>query len=80
MRDNGETYRGIGKAPFGYSIADDGVSLVEDPNEQTVIVTMCSLRGQGVSFRRIADRLNEDRIPARGKRWYPTTKSSKERG
>ncbi len=31
------------------------------------------LREQGLSIRAIADTLNEKGLPARGKRWHPTT-------
>lgn len=72
-RAKGETYRGIGTAPFGYQTADDGVSLVEDLAEQAVIREVQKLRELGVSIRQIAERLNEDGAPVRGQKWHPTT-------
>ncbi len=62
-----------GRCPFGYRLAADGVHLEEEPAEQTVVATVLALRQDGLSIRAIAARLNEDNVPARGKRWHPTT-------
>jgi DNA invertase Pin-like site-specific DNA recombinase len=65
----------VGQVPFGYALADDGVQLVADQDEQDVLVRVQGLRAQGVSIRGIAQRLNDDGTPARGKRWHATTVS-----
>ena len=62
-----------GDLPFGYRLARDGVSLAKNPKEQRVIRLVKALREQGVSLRRIVDRLNKDRVPARGGRWHLTS-------
>jgi site-specific DNA recombinase len=72
---NGQRYCGVGRPRFGYHIAPDGVSLVEDPAEQEVIDRIRDYRAAGASIREIAQVLNEAATPARGKRWHPTTVS-----
>jgi DNA invertase Pin-like site-specific DNA recombinase len=46
-----------GAPPFGFRLADDGVQLVPDLNEQRIIARVRELRDEGVSLRRIAARL-----------------------
>lgn len=62
-----------GAVPFGFRLDDDGRTLVADELEQRVVARIHRLRAEGVSFRRIAAALNDDGVPARGKRWHPTT-------
>ena len=62
-----------GKPPYGYRLADDGTHLDAEPREQRVIALVQDLRAEGLTIRAIADRLNADNVPARGKRWHPTT-------
>lgn len=70
-RSRGEALGGT--APYGYRLAADGVAVEPDPAEQSVIARVQALRDEGLSIRAVADRLNADRVPARGKRWHPTT-------
>lgn len=65
----------VGQVPFGFRLAPDGVALEADPKEQRVISLVTQLRADGLSIRAIAARLNDDDVPARGKRWHPTTVS-----
>jgi DNA invertase Pin-like site-specific DNA recombinase len=58
----GET---VGQVPYGLRLAPDSCRLEPDPNEQAVLETMRTWRGEGLSFRAIVDRLNEAGIPAR---------------
>ena len=60
-------------APFGYRIADDEKTLLKDKGEQKIVKLVVSLREEGMSYRKIADRLNTDGIPARGAKWHATT-------
>jgi len=46
-----------GGVPFGFSLHDDGVQLVEDPVEQETINLTRALRRQGWSYGSIADEL-----------------------
>jgi len=59
--------------PFGWKLADDGVHLVEHPQEQRAIELIQRLRVKGYSQRAIADALNRRRIPSRGREWHKTT-------
>lgn len=63
-RHQGE--RVSGRIPFGYALADDGVHLVELPEEQHVIGLILELRGQGMTYRAIADELHTRGIAAKG--------------
>ncbi len=46
-----------GDAPYGYRVAEDGVNLVEDAQEQEIIREARALREQGLSLRRVAQEL-----------------------
>lgn len=62
----------VGQVPYGFALADDGVSLVELRAEQRVIARVHALRAKGVTIEGIAARLNAKRVPARGARWHRT--------
>lgn len=64
-----------GDVPVGFTVADDGATLVEDDREQRALALIRGLRADGVSIRKIAAALDASGIPARGKRWHPTTVS-----
>jgi len=70
-RANGEKTGGA--APFGYRLAADGVHLEHEPAEREALELILALRADGVSLRAIAAQLNDAAVPARGKRWHPTT-------
>jgi len=63
----------VGGIPYGFKLADDGVALVPDADEQARMATVLELRAAGLSFKAVAERLNADGVPARGTRWHPTT-------
>ena len=63
----------VGQVPFGHKLAADGVHLVEHDSEQRVIGLVQALRADGLSLRAITARLNDDDVPARGKKWHTTT-------
>lgn len=66
---NGE-YTG-GKVPYGFALAADGATLVEDQAEQAVIGAVIEYRGAGLSLRKIADRLASDGFTTRkGGKFY----------
>ncbi len=50
----------VGEIPFGYTLADDGVHLVEDATEQEIIERIHALKAKGHSFRQIAAELNRE--------------------
>jgi DNA invertase Pin-like site-specific DNA recombinase len=65
-----------GHAPFGWDFDRTG-HLVENAREQKVIARMRRLRAEGMSFRGIAVRLNDEGIPPkRGRRWIHTAVQS----
>ena len=59
----------IGSLPYGYLLADDGKTLIEEPVEQQALALIHDLRDSSWSLRLIADELNT--------RGYPTKKGSK---
>ncbi len=72
-RANGER---IGSVPYGFDLADDGVTLIENPTEQAVIRDIKAMRAQGRFYRQIADALTDRGIPTKtGKssRWVHQT-------
>ena len=62
-----------GTVPYGSRLAADGVHLEADPAEAAAVAMVRELRAEGVSIRRIAERLNLEGMPCRGGRWHPTT-------
>ncbi len=57
--DNGER---CGKLRYGFDLADDGKTLVPNPDEQEGIAIMQEMRETGHSFREIADELDHREI------------------
>jgi len=63
----------IGEVPLGSRVAADGVHLEACPVEARALDTIRELRSAGLSIRAVAGELNRRGVPARGKRWHPTT-------
>lgn len=64
----------LGNVPYGYQLDADGITLHPDPTEQKTIRKIQRLRDQGLSYARVADRLNAQNIPSKtGGRWYGPT-------
>lgn len=67
----------ISRTPFGYDLADDGITLVENPTEQAVIDDILTMRARGMSFPKIARSLTERGIPTKrgngGTQWNQAT-------
>lgn len=58
--------------PYGFTAVDG--ALLPDPTEQAVIARMTGLRGDGVSYNEIANKLNAEYIPTkRGGAWRSQT-------
>jgi len=55
-----------GRIRFGFNLADDGVSLVENPGEQQALTLMRDLRAAGRTLREIAAELTRRNIPTKG--------------
>lgn len=64
----------VGKIRYGFDLGQDGKSLIENPQEQAVLIRIQTMRNEGLSFPKIADRLNSENVPTKeGKTWAPTT-------
>ncbi|MFC1482191.1 recombinase family protein [Myxococcota bacterium] len=71
----------VGRVPFGYRTAEDGVTLEEDPAEQAVLARIRRLRADGMTFQGIVDLLNDEQVPPpkakrggkQGTRWHLAT-------
>lgn len=59
-----------GGIPYGKRLAEDGRTLVDDPDELLVRELIGTLRAEGLTLRAIVDRLNQEAIPCRGARWH----------
>ncbi len=62
-----------GAVPFGYRLAEDGIHLSENDREQEIIDLVRQLRDRGQTIRAIAEHLNQEDYPSRGRKWYPTS-------
>lgn len=65
----------VGSIPFGYDLAEDGVSLVPNAAQQEALSLIAELRSAGLSMRQIASELNSRNVPtAKGKsEWSHST-------
>jgi site-specific DNA recombinase len=60
----------IGTVPYGFGLADDGVALVKNIQEQTILANIQLLRGEGYKLREITEQLNKDGLlTRRGSEW-----------
>ena len=60
----------VGHIPFGKRLADDGIHLEVDELEQEILQQMRDLRQNGLTYREIAQELNNKKILNRGgKNW-----------
>lgn len=57
----------VGRVPYGFDLAADGVQLVENPGEQRVLELVTELRQAGYSMRQIADELTNRGIETKGR-------------
>ncbi len=63
-----------GKIRFGYVLAEDGRTLIENPAEQDAIRLVKELKGQGSSLRKIADELTRRGFATKeGSTWTHTS-------
>ena len=69
-RANGQR---VGAVPYGFDVADDGVTLVPNESEKVVIQDIRAMRGQGMVLAKIADELTARGVPTKtGKsEWCP---------
>lgn len=60
----------VGTIPYGYSLADDGTSLIENNAEQSILQDIQKLRSEGYRLREITEQLNKDGLlTRRGSAW-----------
>lgn len=60
-----------GNVPFGFTLADDKETLIENPVEIEIIRVCKELRGRGVTLQGIADELTSKGYnPKSGKKWH----------
>lgn len=55
----------VGQIPFGFELAEDGVTLEPNAREQEILSLIRDLREQGLSMRRIAEELTARRVPTK---------------
>ncbi len=63
----------VGSIPYGFQLAGDGVSLIEEPKERITVDYCRTLKRDGLSLREIASRLETEGHSPRGKAWHPQT-------
>lgn len=62
----------VGTIPFGYELGEDGIRLIEKPDEQVIIAEIRQQRRHGRTYRAIAGGLNQRGITAKnGGKWHP---------
>ena len=49
----------VGTIPYGYDLADDGDTLIENEAERAIVAEIKSMRADGTTLKRIAERLTE---------------------
>lgn len=75
MQHKRRRHERVGEVPFGYDLAADGVQLVENAAEQSVLSLINELRGAGESLRAIAAELNRRGVQTKNGRpaWSHST-------
>jgi site-specific DNA recombinase len=63
----------VGQIPYGSSLADDGVMLVNDDYQQGVIKFVQDCKRKGFSIRATVTELTNKGYQPQGAKWYPTT-------
>jgi len=63
----------VGAIPYGARLAADGCHLETEPSEAAVVARVVALHAEGLRVPAIVARLEADKVPARGARWYPMT-------
>jgi site-specific DNA recombinase len=63
----------VGSVRYGYSLGDDGKTLIENPKEQVAIRLIKELQGKGYSLRTICRELTGRGYQPLGKQWYAKT-------
>ncbi len=64
----------VGKVPFGFDLAADGIMLIPNPAEQEAIALINDLRADGQSMEKIAAELTRRGIPTKeGNAWGHST-------
>ena len=61
-RANGQR---IGAIPYGYDLADDGVTLTPNESEQSIIAEMKAMRAKGWTLEAVAEELTERGVPTK---------------
>ena len=61
-RANGQR---VGAVPYGFDLADDGVTLIPNESEQAVIADLKAVRSRGMKLQQIAARLTERGVPTK---------------
>ena len=62
-----------GQIPFGWRLAEDGKTLMENAAEQKAISLMKQLNGQGYSLGTICRELEKEGYQPIGRRWHAKT-------
>jgi DNA invertase Pin-like site-specific DNA recombinase len=55
-----------GQVPIGRRLAENGVDLVDDPDEAEVLILIRDLRAGGMSLRAVAEELTRSGAPTKG--------------
>ena len=55
----------VGTIPYGSDLADDGVALIPNDDEQTVLADIRTMRDAGATLQKIADELTERQVPTK---------------
>lgn len=68
----------VGDVPYGFDLADDGITLIANEIEQKTLELIRELRAKGLSFRKIANELESRGIETKKGRitWQPKTISN----
>lgn len=64
----------VGSVPYGFDVATDGITLIENPMEQANLNLIRELRESGLSYNKIAQKLNLRGVAAKkGGKWAAQT-------
>jgi len=68
-----KNHQRAGQIPYGWILAEDGKTLMQNKGEQKVISLIRAFREQSYSYRSICNELTGKGIKPIGKKWHPQT-------
>lgn len=68
-----KTGQRAGQLPYGFNVAEDGKTLVQDEQALAAAAIVAGLKASGMTYRQIVDEMNRRVPPTQDKKWHLST-------